>query len=193
VTEFLPGTVATRTTDAGVEVLLRASLGAPQHPGWVSSGGAKGISWVLSGGSTDAGTLTDRSLADQLMWDQDEQVTLVAVNDTDVASTTVDPLPNLRAVKDSFDDEDEGEDAADGIVADRREAFFAAVLDQQVGTVLIVIDTETTTATEAALLTDDGWVSTTSTCSFLADDENHVDPEAVTVLLAPAEYDGSIA
>jgi hypothetical protein len=193
VTEFLPGTVATRTTDAGLEVLLRANLGDPERTGWVSSGGAKGISWVLSGGSTDAGTLTNRSLADQLMWDQDEQVTLVTVNDTGVASTTVDPLPNLRAVKDSFDDEDEGEDAADGIVADRREAFFAAVRDQQVGTVLIVIDTETTIPTEAALLTDDGWVSTTSTCSFLADDESHVDPEAVTVLVVPAEYDEGIA
>ncbi len=192
-TEFLPGTVATRTTDAGVEVLLRASLGDPERPGWVSSGGAKGISWVLSGGSTEAGTLTERSLADQLMWDQDEQVTVVTVNDNGVASTTVDPLPNLRAVKDSFDDEDEGEDAADGIVADRRETFFAAVRNHQVGTVLIVIDAETATPTEAALLTDDGWVSTTSTCSFLTDDENRFDPEGVTVLVAPAEYDESIA
>ncbi|PYY32254.1 hypothetical protein [Curtobacterium sp. MCBD17_030] len=178
---FTVGTVASRDIGRGVEVLLRCNIITPDY-----EDGA--IGWVTSDEGFGGQVIPDDKFGVHFLFEQDRAATLVFIGDAGTTTTTVGAFPDVRTIRESYDDEDEGYDAADALVDARRDLFRDVVADQPVGTVLVIVDTESGAATGAALRIEDGWVSTTNSYEFTFDD-----PVNPTILAVPAEYDESIA
>lgn len=179
-TDYLPGTVAARTTVDGLEVLLRWTSVEPDGTtvdGWLSSRDEQGTFPISN----------DR-FGDLLLWEQDRAATIVILNDAGTTRTDFDTF-NARAIADQYDDEDEGDAAVDRVINARLTKFRDAVRTDLIGSVVVVIDAATGTATGAGRYTEQGWVTTMNSYGDLL----NADITGRTVLVAPAEYDGSAA
>ncbi|WP_146243189.1 hypothetical protein [Curtobacterium sp. MCPF17_031] len=117
-----------------------------------------------------------------LLWEQDRAATIVVMNDAGTTRTAVPDFPDVRAIADQHDDDDEGDAAVDRALQDRRDAFTAAVHTDVIGSVVVVLDTADGFAVGAGRYTEDGWVTTMNSYGG-----QPADIIGLTVLLAPAE------